>query len=454
VTSLRLIHPPRPHVVIAGGGVAALEAVLALRATAGDLVAITLVAPEASFSYRAMAVAEPFGYARPADVPLTRITTAHDVEHIRARVKAVDGQQREVVLSDGRRIDYDALILATGAAPRLWLHGALSFGGPEAVAEMRELLARLAGGDVESVVFASAPGQQWTLPLYELALMTAAWCADHGTAGARLAIATQEDEPLEMVGPATSHAVRELLADRGIGLRTSAQAERHRDGELRLSTGRSLEADAVVTMPVLEGFPPAGVPVDHDGFVIVGPYCEVPGVPGAYAAGDGADFPVKQGGLAAQQADVAVASILHGLQLGAEPQPFEPVLRALLMTGVAAAYLRGEPAHDLVSFEALWWPPTKIAGRHLGPFLAELHEIGAIPELAERPLPVDAERAAADRRELRRLAIDMAESDARWGDLRSALRWLQTIEWLDGALPLALAEKRARWSAELGQPVR
>jgi sulfide:quinone oxidoreductase len=428
--------------------------VLALRATAGDLVAITLVAPEASFSYRAMAVAEPFGYARPVDVPLTRITAAHDVEHIRARVKAVEGPQSEVLLSDGRRVDYDALIVATGAAPRPWLHGALSFGGPAAVAEMRELLARLASGDVESVVFASAPGQQWTLPLYELALMTTAWCADQGVTGVRLAIATQEGAPLEMVGPATSRAVRELLADRGIGLRTDAQAERHRDGVLRLSTGRSLEADAVVTMPVLEGFAPSGVPVDHDGFVIVGRYCEVPGVPGAYAAGDGADFQVKQGGLAAQQADVAVASILHDLRLAAEPQPFDPVLLALLMTGVAAAYLRGEAAHDVVSFEALWWPPTKIAGRHLGPFLAELHEIGAIPELAERPLPVDAERAAADRRELRRIAIDMAESDARWGDLRSALRWLQTIEWLDGALPVGLAEKRARWRAELGQPVR
>jgi hypothetical protein len=244
------------------------------------------------------------------------------------------------------------------------------------------------------------------------------------------------------------------MADRGVGLRCGVMAERRDGGRVRLSDGSSLEADAVVTLPVLEGRPPGGLPADRDGFVPVGPMCEVPGLSAVYAAGDGIAFPIKQGGLAAQQADVAVAAILHGLGLAPEPEPFEPVVRALLMTGVAAAYLRGDAAgHDVVSFDALWWPPTKIAGRHLGPFLAELHEIGGIAELTERPLPVDAARAAADRRELRRLALDMAETDARWGDLRSALRWLQTIEWLDGALPQELAEKRARWRAELGQPV-
>jgi sulfide:quinone oxidoreductase len=437
----------RPHVVIAGGGVAGLEAVLALRAAVGDLIAITLVAPEPSFVYRAMAVAEPFGYARPVDVPLTRVTRAHDVRHVRARVEAV--APHVVELSDSRRLEYDALLLATGGTARPWLGGALTFGGPDAVPAMRALLARLETGEQQSVVFASAPGQFWTLPLYELALMTAAWCAERGVAGVRLAIATNETAPLEMVGPSAGHALRELLLDRGIALRGSSQAEHIADGRLRLADGRSLDADAVVTMPALQGAAPAGLPTDPDGFIPVGPHCDVAGLPAVYAAGDGIAFYVKQGGLAAQQADVAVAAILHGFGLAGEPKPFEPVIRALLMTGVAAAYMRD----DTVSFDALWWPPTKVAGRHLGPFLAELHEIGAIPELAERPLPVDAARAAADRRELRRLALDMAESDARWGDLTSALRWMQAIEWLDGALPQELADKRARWRAELGQPV-
>jgi sulfide:quinone oxidoreductase len=48
------------RVLIAGGGVAALEATLALRALADERVAITLVAPESDFVYRPLAVAEPF----------------------------------------------------------------------------------------------------------------------------------------------------------------------------------------------------------------------------------------------------------------------------------------------------------------------------------------------------------------------------------------------------------
>jgi sulfide:quinone oxidoreductase len=47
-------------IVIAGGGVAGLEALLGLRAVAGDRVHVTLVAPDPDFTYRPLAVAEPF----------------------------------------------------------------------------------------------------------------------------------------------------------------------------------------------------------------------------------------------------------------------------------------------------------------------------------------------------------------------------------------------------------
>ena len=51
----------RMRVLIAGGGVAALEAMLALRALAADRVSVVLVAPDREFVYRPLAVAEPFG---------------------------------------------------------------------------------------------------------------------------------------------------------------------------------------------------------------------------------------------------------------------------------------------------------------------------------------------------------------------------------------------------------
>lgn len=48
------------RVLVAGGGVAGLEALLALRDLAGDRVSLTLLSPQDEFMYRPMAVAEPF----------------------------------------------------------------------------------------------------------------------------------------------------------------------------------------------------------------------------------------------------------------------------------------------------------------------------------------------------------------------------------------------------------
>ena len=65
---LRSVRPPRPRIVIAGGGVAAIEALLALRHLAGEQVAITLLAPERRFVHRPSSVASPFGLGGPASV--------------------------------------------------------------------------------------------------------------------------------------------------------------------------------------------------------------------------------------------------------------------------------------------------------------------------------------------------------------------------------------------------
>jgi sulfide:quinone oxidoreductase len=50
-------------------------------------------------------------------------------------------------------------------------------------------------------------------------------------------------------------------------------------------------------------------------------------------------FPLKQGGIATQQADVAAASIAAHAGADIEPHPFRPVLRGLLLTGMTPRYL-------------------------------------------------------------------------------------------------------------------
>ncbi len=90
-----------------------------------------------------------------------------------------------------------------------------------------------------------------------------------------------------------------------------------------------------------------------------------------YAAGDAVDFPVKQGGLAAQQADAAAEHVAATYGAPVEPAPFQPVLRGMLFTGEEPLYMRSDvPGADPDipgAWYPLWWPPTKVAGRYLAP---------------------------------------------------------------------------------------
>ena len=94
----------------------------------------------------------------------------------------------------------------------------------------------------------------------------------------------------------------------------------------------------------------------------------------------------------------------------------------------------------------LWWPPTKIAGRYLGPYLAETARRGGGTSLEDRPVSSDDPREVqAGHREARELALTFALADANWEDYRSALRWLEVVEQLDGVLPPGYVERRAQW---------
>ena len=90
-----------------------------------------------------------------------------------------------------------------------------------------------------------------------------------------------------------------------------------------------------------------------------------------FAAGDLVRLPVKQGGIASQQADAVATAIAAAAGASVQPEPFRPVLRGLLLTGFGQGFLRAEEGRSLVDPHPLWWPPAKIVGRYLSPFLAE-----------------------------------------------------------------------------------
>ena len=248
---------------------------------------------------------------------------------------------------------------------------------------------------MDRVAFVVPNETTWTLPLYELALMTARQAWSMGADRVRFLLVTSEERPLAMFGAAASDAVAELLESASIEFIGSAYTQVEHNRLVVDPGGRSIDVDRVVSLPRLEGMSIPGVPADADGFIPVDAHGRVAGLPGVYAAGDGTAFPIKQGGLATQQADAVAETIAAAAGAPVEPQPFEPVLRGVLLTGGDNRFMRsgvaggqGEPD---VATHALWWPPAKIASRYLAPFLFGRDELETIERIRgdhlARPTP-------------------------------------------------------------------
>jgi sulfide:quinone oxidoreductase len=371
------------HVVIAGAGVAGLEAALALRDLAGDLVSVELIAPETEFTYRPLAVTEPFRVGEVRRFPLAGLVAATGAELRHDNVRALDAEAKTVALEEGDDTPYDAFIVALGAHPREAVVGALTFRGPADEAALAALLERATLGELRRIAFVVPAGISWPLPLYELALLTAGYLSDRGTRGVEVVIVTSEERPLGIFGGAASDAIAELLEIRGIELEAGSAASAWTNGSLHVAGRPPVEADAVVAIPQLLGPALAGLPHDGAGFIPTDNEGRVPGTTDVYAAGDATQFRPKQGGLATQQADAVAAAIAVDLGAGVAPMPFRPVLRGLLLTGFVPRYLRSDTsaATSVIDTEPLWWPPAKIVGRYLAPFLA--HQLGLDAELSE-----------------------------------------------------------------------
>lgn len=363
---------PTPYrVVIAGGGVAALEALIGLRRLGEDRLAIELLSAEPQFWYRPLAVSEPFDGPAIHGLDLSLVADELGATLILGRLESVDVAASVARTAAGGELAYDALLVAVGARPTEAVPGALTFRGPADAPSVAELLREIEAGDVRRVAFVMPTGAGWPLPLYELALQTANVA---NAVGAKVVIVTNEDAPLELFGHAASTRIAEILADRGIDVVTSSYPVSSAPGRLVLAPEGDVDVDRVVALPRLVGPRIPGLPHDLNGFIPTERDGRVHGAFTVFAAGDATTFPVKQGGLAAQQADAAAEAIAALAGAPIEPKPFRPVLRGLVLTGGTPLFARtdlGLPgARAETSDDALWWPPAKIAGRELAPFLA------------------------------------------------------------------------------------
>jgi hypothetical protein len=170
----RASSTPSPFaVLIAGGGVAALEAALALNDLAEGRVSTTLLAPEPSFVYRPARVLEPFALSAARTYPLDEIARDLDLALVRDGFKWLDASRSVVHTEHGKQVRYDALVLAMGAQLRPAFEHALTIDESRLDEQLHGLIQDVEGGYVHSIAFVAPSAMPWPLPIYELALMTA-----------------------------------------------------------------------------------------------------------------------------------------------------------------------------------------------------------------------------------------------------------------------------------------
>lgn len=364
------------EVLIAGGGVAALEALLALHDLAGDRARLTLLAPNSEFVYRPMTVREPFSYGVAQRFPLERILADAGARRIDDVLVSIDPGARTVRTGAGGEHRYDALVIALGATIKPRYEHAITIDDRRIDDLLHGLIQDVEGGYVKRLAVVVPPRMGWQLPAYELALMTATRAQD-ANIEMEITILTPEDAPLTLFGEGASRTVQALLDEQGIDVITSAYCEIPRTGHIEISPGdRSLTVDRVIALPELVGPALPGVPEAENGFIPVDDHCRIRGLEHEYAAGDSIDFAVKHGGLASQEADTAARAIAAELGAAVTATPFEPIVHGMLLTGGKPLYLSAEITGgrgftSSISDEPLIQPPAKIVARYLAPYLEQ-----------------------------------------------------------------------------------
>jgi sulfide:quinone oxidoreductase len=267
-------------------------------------------------------------------------------------------------------ISFDALLVAVGGRPRSPFRRVLAYGTPGSEERMHGLIQDVEAGYVKRIAWIVPPGTSWSLPLYELALMTAERAFDM-CAEVEMTLITTEPQTLDILGDAVSDEMARALDAARIAVHVDDEAVIRSSRVLELRrAGKRLQVDRVVTLPILDGPRIAGLPQDEAGFIVADRYGRVDGAPGVYVAGDAAAGSIKQGAIACQQADVVADAILAEAGVETDLRPFAPVLRGEILTGRGARRFVRDLSDGVGQNTQHTWTWSKFAGRELSTLLS------------------------------------------------------------------------------------
>jgi sulfide:quinone oxidoreductase len=299
-----LSSPPR--VLVLGAGLAALEAAFLLDTRLSGRVDLQLVCEHGDFLLRPNLVYVPFG-ADPAasGLRIIELLDRTGIRHQPDRVEGVDTEAGRVHLARGGQLAYEHLVIATGATtraqeiPGLEEH-AVSIWDCSGMLTLRERFEHLRGqareGVRQRVLFVVPPRNEYSPPLYEVALMLHTWLQrESAREQVGIGFLTNEESFLEACGPRMHEVIAREFGERSIDGHAGERLTGVRPHDASFASGRGESFDLLVTIPPhAPSIRYDGLPVDDRGFLRTDSDTRrVLGHPELYAPGDAGDFPLK-----------------------------------------------------------------------------------------------------------------------------------------------------------------
>jgi len=356
----------KPHVLVVGGGFAALETAFLLRMRLHDQVEIKLVSNSDQFVFRPNSIYVPFG-ADPGSllVDLHKPLARRNIGFELGSVVEVDPDSRLVSLAHGTCLRYDKLVVATGAdthareVPGLGEHAATIW-TPESMLDVRRRFAevrdRARRGERQRVLFLVPPNNKCSGPLYEIVFMLETWLRrQHSRENVDITWSTYEHGFIQAFGPRLHELVSREYGERGIDGHVEEVVSEVLPGEVRYVDGSSRGYDHLIAFPpYISAVRYDSLPSDDRGFIETDLQTRlVTGHDDVYAPGDAGDFPIKQAFLAFLQADAVADHIAADVTGRDFRTPFDSVSMCIMEMFDKATFaqvpveLTGDPARPV-----------------------------------------------------------------------------------------------------------